>query len=101
MKALTALGLLILGLAITLLYGFAVMKLWNWFVPISLGLSSLTYFKALGISTLCGLLTHQYSTYGSLKSQSLSIEERSAMYGAALGGPLGALLMGWIITLLM
>ena len=52
---------LILIVVLALLMGFPVMWLWNWLMPLIFGLKTITFWQAVGINILCGLLFR--STY--------------------------------------
>ncbi len=47
-------GIFIIGLAI--LFGFVIMWLWNWLMPMIFGLTTLTYWEAVGIFILFKIL---------------------------------------------
>lgn len=47
---------------ITLLMALPVMWLWNWLMPELFGLSTLTFWQALGLSALTSLLFKSYNT---------------------------------------
>jgi hypothetical protein len=39
-----------------IIFAFPVMLLWNWLMPVIFGLTEITFFQALGLMLLCGLL---------------------------------------------
>lgn len=51
-KVLKVIGMVILGIAVSILFGFIVMWLWNWLMPEIFGLTTLTYWQAIGIFIL-------------------------------------------------
>lgn len=55
-KFLTFLGGVALIVIMSLLLAWPVMLLWNWLMPLIFGIMSLSFWQALGISLLCGLL---------------------------------------------
>jgi hypothetical protein len=55
-KVLVVLGFAILGFGALALFGWVTMLLWNWIVPETFGLKSLTYWKAWGLFLLCSIL---------------------------------------------
>jgi hypothetical protein len=67
-------GMIILGiLAVTglaILFGFAVMWLWNWLMPELFGLPTLTFWKAVGVVLLSKLLFGGFGGGGSSKGGS-------------------------------
>ena len=61
------LGLLAAALmfGLSCLYALPVMLLWNWLMPIIFGLPAITFWQALGLSLLAGLL---FKSHGSNSS---------------------------------
>ena len=47
---------LVFGVLFVAIFGFAVMRLWNWLMPGLFGLHALTYWQALGILILSKIL---------------------------------------------
>lgn len=47
-------GIFIIGMAI--LFGFVIMWLWNWLMPMIFGLSTLTFWQAVGVFILAKIL---------------------------------------------
>lgn len=64
----------IIGLAI--LFGFVIMWLWNWLMPELFGLTTLTYWQAVGIFILFKILLGGFG--GSSKSKSSSKDSKSS-----------------------
>lgn len=50
------------AMLIILLITLPVMWLWNWLMPELFGLTTLTFWQALGLSTLCSLLFKSNNT---------------------------------------
>jgi hypothetical protein len=69
--------------------GYVVWKLWGWFV-VPLGVPSLAWRQAVGLSTLCGLLTHQY--------RKPSDNEWAALIAHGVVAPLTALSIGYLVS---
>jgi hypothetical protein len=55
-KVLKIIGMVILGIAVAVLFGFVVMWLWNWLMPMIFGLTKLTYWQAVGILILAKII---------------------------------------------
>jgi|GEM_PF-166411 len=55
-KVLMIIGFVILGAALCVLFGFVVMWLWNWLMPMLFGLKQVTYWQAVGIFALAKIL---------------------------------------------
>lgn len=53
---------------ITLLMALPVMWLWNWLMPELFGMTTITFWQALGISMLSSLLFKSYNTSNNSKS---------------------------------
>jgi len=49
--------LVVMGLVI----GFPLMWLWNWLMPVVFGLPTITFYQAVGLYLLCGVLFNQTS----------------------------------------
>ena len=47
---------LVILLAIALLLTLPTMWLWNWLMPVIFGLKTITFWQALGLNILCGIL---------------------------------------------
>lgn len=60
-------GIFITGLAI--LFGFIIMWLWNWLMPMIFGLTTLTFWQAVGVFILAKILLGGCS-FGDSKSKS-------------------------------
>jgi len=78
--------------------GWAVMTLWNWFIPITFGLSELTLGQATGIDLLISLMTAKVTTYGSIKK--LTEVERLKMLGKMTYIPITTVGIGYLVLLL-
>ena len=67
-------GMVILGIlavaGLAILFGFAVMWLWNWLMPELFGLPTLTFWKAVGVVVLSKLLFGGFGGSGSSKGGS-------------------------------
>ena len=55
-KAVKILVMIVLGVAFLMLANYLLMWLWNWLMPDLFGLSTITYWQALGIFVLAKLL---------------------------------------------
>ncbi|MBN2879527.1 MAG: hypothetical protein JXN65_07840 [Clostridia bacterium] len=55
-KVVMIIGFTILGIGLAILFGFVVMWLWNWLMPMLFGLKELTYWQAVGIFILAKIL---------------------------------------------
>jgi hypothetical protein len=55
-KILVIVGFAILGFGLIALFGWAVMLLWNWIVPDTIGWKPIGYWKAFGLFLLCSIL---------------------------------------------
>lgn len=55
-KVLMVIGFVILGIALCILFGFVLMWLWNWLMPMIFGLTELTYWQAVGVFILAKLI---------------------------------------------
>jgi hypothetical protein len=51
-KVLKIIGMVILGIGVCILLGFVIMWLWNWLMPMIFGLTTITYWQAVGIFIL-------------------------------------------------
>lgn len=60
-------GLLVITALVVLLITLPVMWLWNWLMPELFGFSTLTFWQALGLSTLCSLLFKSTNTSSNKK----------------------------------
>lgn len=56
MKVVKIIGMVILGIAVSILLGFVIMWLWNWLMPSIFGLGSITYWQAVGIFILAKII---------------------------------------------
>lgn len=55
-KLLIFLGTIMVILVMSLLFAFPIMWLWNWLMPVIFGLIKITFWQALGVNLLCGIL---------------------------------------------
>lgn len=55
-------GVLSTVFAMILLYSLPVYLLWNWLIPEIFGLKVITFWQALGLTTLCSFLFKSYQT---------------------------------------
>lgn len=53
--------IIILG-AIALVMAFPTMWLWNWLMPVIFGLCKITFWQALGLNLLTGILFRSYNS---------------------------------------
>ena len=49
-------GLVVVGIVVSLLFAFPVMLLWNWLMPELFGLSTISFWQAIGLLLLSALL---------------------------------------------
>ena len=77
-----------------LLNGLVLCQLWQWFV-VPFGLPTLTIAQALGLGTLISYLT-KYTPIGQNNKATFG-----EAVGTAIGWPLVALTIGWIIQLFL
>ena len=68
-KVLKTIGMVILGIAVAILFGFIIMWLWNWLMPQIFTLKKINYWQALGIFVLAKILFGGFNM-GSSKSES-------------------------------
>ncbi|MFW6272701.1 MAG: hypothetical protein ACOC2U_02840 [bacterium] len=59
------LGILLFIVGVALLFSLPTMWLWNWLMPTIFGLTKITFWQALGINILSGLLFGKSSNYKS------------------------------------
>ena len=62
LKVLKVIGFVILGIAAAFLFGLAIMLLWNWLMPMIFGLTTLTYWQAVGVLVLASLLFGRFGS---------------------------------------
>lgn len=55
---------LLLFCAFVLLFGFVVMWLWNWLMPVLFHLTTINYYQAVGLLALSRLLFYPFSKHG-------------------------------------
>ena len=82
----------------TLFNGYALTKLWSWFVVPAFGVAPLGLTQAIGVSLIVSYLTHQIHEEDKSRSTSETLIRSVAI---AIMKPSLALLMGWIVTLFM
>lgn len=63
--ALIAVGFVAVVAIGSILAAFPVMLLWNWLMPAIFGLKAISFWQALGLSILCGLLFKSSSSSSS------------------------------------
>lgn len=80
--------------AMPLLYGWAIVTLWRWFVVAQFGVKPLPLAAAIGLDLIVSLLT----AHGFLrkKAEYTATEYTTAIIGKALL-PLYALMIGWLV----
>lgn len=54
----------IMAVIATFLFGFIIMRLWNWLMPAILGLHAITFWQALGLFLLCKILFGGFHRHG-------------------------------------
>jgi hypothetical protein len=55
---------LVVGILAAVVFGFAVMFLWNWLMPVLFGLKLITYWQAVGLIVLSKLLFGGIHSHG-------------------------------------
>lgn len=65
LKVLKIIGMVILGVGIAALFGFVIMWLWNWLMPMIFGLVKLNYWQAVGLFVLAKIFFGGISSGGS------------------------------------
>lgn len=55
MKVLKVIGMVILGAGACLLFGFVIMWLWNWLMPLIFKLPAITYWQGIGLLILSSI----------------------------------------------
>lgn len=81
-----------------ILRGWVLSTLWAWFL-VPQGVFPISINVAIGISVLIGLFT-QHLVHETVKvNKTSSADLISTITGKTIGGPLMALLVGWIVTL--
>ena len=76
--------------------GFAILKLWNWFVATTFHITTLSLVQAIGISFLVSFLTLRYER--STEAEEFWIGYAKQLAYTFLGAGI-ALLSGWILLL--
>ncbi|MCK5128969.1 MAG: NADH-quinone oxidoreductase subunit K [Clostridiales bacterium] len=69
-KVLKIIGMVILGIAVAILFGFVVMWLWNWLMPMIFGLTTITYWQAVGLFVLAKIIFGSFGSGSSDKPHS-------------------------------
>ncbi len=49
-------------IGIIILFTLPTMLLWNWLMPVIFHLPTITFWQAMGVDALCGILFKSYST---------------------------------------
>jgi hypothetical protein len=81
-----------------ILRGWVLSTLWAWFL-VPQGVFPISVNAAIGISVLIGLFT-QHLVHDTVKVDKKSTADMiTTITGKTIGGPLMALLVGWIVTL--
>lgn len=84
----------------TVLRGYALSKLWEWFIVATFSLPSINIPTAIGISLIVSFLTAKVSTRKDDQTEDFYVQlSKSTLVGLML--PLIALFMGWIVTFWM
>lgn len=97
MKAFGCLGLLIYIVVLSLLSGFVLVQLWDWFVVPNFDVPSITIQTALGIGLIVGMYTHK-AEYPDKEKH--TTEESIYMMIGSVSYPVLALVIGYIIHIL-
>lgn len=81
------------------LNGYALAKLWRWFIAPQFGLPTLSIPMAIGLALTIGFLTKEVDNCQKEKkdAKTATIEAFAVM----LGKPIFALFTGWIVTLFL
>lgn len=57
MEIIEKIGILLIGLlVICILLGVPLMFLWNWLMPVIFGLKTISFWQAVGLNLMCGIL---------------------------------------------
>ncbi len=82
--------------------GFALVKLWEWFIVPIFNVSALTVVQAIGISMVVGFLTYQATSSDDSSSGDKSLTAIvSGSLIAVILRPAIVLFFGWIVTLFL
>lgn len=65
---------IIAGIGLATLFGYVIMWLWNWLMPEIFGLTTLTFWQAIGVFVLCKFLLGGCGGFGSSSSSSKKSE---------------------------
>jgi len=55
-ESIKAPGVLAIAVILCFLFAFPIKWLWNWLMPLIFGLTKITFWQALGLNLLCGML---------------------------------------------
>jgi hypothetical protein len=58
----------VVGVLLALLWGLPLMLLWNWLMPTLFGLTTITFWQAVGLNILCVILFKGSNTSNSSKN---------------------------------
>jgi putative flippase GtrA len=75
--------------------GYALSKLWLWFIVSTFGAAPLGIAQSIGLSLMASFLTHQVDTYQDKEKSSNERMTERVLY--AFLSPAMALLIGWIV----
>lgn len=76
--------------------GWALSTIWNWFIPPVFGLTSLTFFQALGVAIVFDLFTGTKSRGDSEKHDDLTSAIISAL-AKSIALPIMNVLIAWVV----
>lgn len=83
----------------SVIHGWALMKLWGWFIFPYFDVPMITIPVAIGISLIVGMLAVKSDSIDSNKKQ--STEDAVAQLVGNVLSPVVVVLIGWIVTLFM
>ena len=92
------LGIITMSSIGTILNGFALSKLWSWFIVETFGIIPIGIAQAIGISLIIGYITYQFIDTKPDDSKNNN-EKLFTQAGITIARPLGVLLFGFIVHL--
>jgi putative flippase GtrA len=96
MKTIGIISTVLIAMIVTPIWrGYALSKLWLWFIVSAFGAAPLGIAQAIGLSLIVSFLTHQTDSYED-KEKSLN-EKMTRAVLLAFMTPAMALLIGWIV----
>lgn len=96
--AMIGVWLVVITPLLVLLNGWVLTKLWAWFIVTGFGVEPIGIATALGISLIVSMMVPKPKTQPNEADTLLAI---GSIAGASVGGSLGALGFGWVITWFM